>query len=162
LRPCQHRQGQRFKSAAGRIVSSGIDSLVFSVHGPDARTHDALTRAPGSFDQLKKGLANLRALGFSGICGNTTVVKKNMAALPRVAAFYIKRGIRNVEYIFVDPNYGGAKNCFRALVPRISAAAPHMRRALELGRRAGFPGWRARWCSTRMLLSKAHPGAWAR
>jgi MoaA/NifB/PqqE/SkfB family radical SAM enzyme len=132
-------------AAAKRIVASGIDSLIFSVHGPDARTHDALTRAPGSFAQLKKGLDNLRALGFSNICGNTTVVKFNMAALPRLAAFYIERGIRNVEYIFVDPNYGGAKNRFSELVPRISKAAPHMRHALELGRSAEFGGWKARY-----------------
>lgn len=132
-------------AAAEKIVASGIDALVFSVHGPDARTHDALTRAPGSFAQLKKGLKNLRALGFNRVSGNTTVVKQNMAALPELAGFYVKNGIRNVEYIFVDPNYGGAKNNFRALVPRISRAAPYIRRALALGRAAGMDQWKARY-----------------
>lgn len=131
--------------AARRIVSSGIDSLIFSVHGPDARTHDALTRVPGSFSQLVSGLGNLRALGFSSINGNTTVVKRNMAGLPRIAAFYARHGIRNVEYIFVDPNYGGAKNNFKKLVPRISEAAPFMRRALAVGRKAGLGQWKARY-----------------
>jgi MoaA/NifB/PqqE/SkfB family radical SAM enzyme len=132
-------------AAAKRIVAAGIDSLIFSVHGPDARTHDALTRAPGSFAQLKKGLANLKALGFNAINGNTTVVKRNMAALPRLADFYVRHGVRNVEYIFVDPNYGGAKNDFGELVPRISAAAPFMRRALAIGRRAGMDQWKVRY-----------------
>jgi len=132
-------------AAARRIVAAGIDSLIFSVHGPDARIHDALTRSPGSFAQLKKGLANLKALGFNAINGNTTVVKRNMAALPRLAEFYVRHGVRNVEYIFVDPNYGGAKNDFEKLVPRISAAAPHMRRALAIGRRAGMDQWKARY-----------------
>jgi len=132
-------------AAAKRIVASGIDALIFSVHGPDARVHDALTRAPGSFAQLEKGLANLKALGFKRVSGNTTVVKRNMAALPRLAEFYIKRGIRNVEFIFVDPNYGGAKNDFEALVPRISKAAPFMRRTLALGRSAGMDQWKARY-----------------
>jgi len=132
-------------AAAKKIAASGIDSLIFSVHGPDARTHDALTRAPGSFAQLKRGLANLRALGFSRIGGNTTVVKQNMAALPALARFYIRNGINNVEYIFVDPNYGGAKNNFKELVPRISAAAPHMRAALALGRAAGMDQWKVRY-----------------
>ncbi len=132
-------------AAARRIIRSGIDSLIFSVHGHDARTHDALTRAPGSFAQLKKGLKNLRALGFERISGNTTVVKRNMAGLPALAKFYIKNRIRNVEYIFVDPNYGGARNDFEGLVPRISKAAPHMRRALALGRAAGLDQWKARY-----------------
>lgn len=133
------------REAARRIVRSGIDSLVFSVHGPDARTHDALTRAPGSFAQLVKGMRNLRALGFKKISGNTTVVKQNMAALPRIAKFYVKNRVPNVEYIFVDPNYGGAKNDFKKLVPRISKAAPQMRRALALGRAAGYGEWKARY-----------------
>lgn len=132
-------------AAARRIVRSGIDALIFSVHGPDARIHDALTRAPGSFAQLKKGLKNLRALGFGRVSGNTTVVRQNMAALPALAKFYIKNRIRNVEYIFVDPNYGGAKNSFETLVPRISKAAPYMRRALALGRAAGLDQWKARY-----------------
>ena len=131
--------------AAKKIVAAGIDSLIFSVHGPDAKTHDALTRATGSFAQLKKGLANLRALGFMAINGNTTVVRQNMASLPRLAKFYAARGVRNVEYIFVDPNYGGAKNDFKRLVPRISEAAPYMRSALAIGRAAGMDQWKARY-----------------
>lgn len=132
-------------AAAKKAVAAGIDSIIFSVHGPDARVHDALTRAPGSFEQLGKGIGNLRALGFNRLGGNTTVVKKNMAALPALARFYIKNDINNVEYIFVDPNYGGAKNNFNALVPRISKAAPHMRRALALGRAAGMDQWKVRY-----------------
>ena len=132
-------------AAAKRIVASGIDSLIFSVHGPGARVHDALTRVPGSFAQLVKGLKNLKALGFEKISGNTTVVKQNLAALPELARFYAASGVRNVEYIFVDPNYGGAKRNFSALVPRISKAAPFMRRALAFGRRAGMDQWKARY-----------------
>ena len=132
-------------AAARKAVAAGIDSVIFSVHGPNARVHDALTLAPGSFEQLEKGIKNLRALGFNRLGGNTTVVKKNMAVLPALARFYIKNKISNVEYIFVDPNYGGAKNNFKALVPRISAAAPHMRAALALGRAAGMDQWKARY-----------------
>ncbi len=68
-----------------------------------------------------------------------------MSALPRLAAFYVRNKIRNVEYIFVDPNYGGAKNNFQVLVPRISKAAPFMRRALEIGLRSGMDQWKARY-----------------
>jgi molybdenum cofactor biosynthesis enzyme MoaA len=130
---------------AKRIVDSGIDSLIFSVHGPDALIHDGLTRAKGSFSQLKKGLENVKALGFKNLSGNTTVVKQNMAALPRLAEFYVRYGVRNVEFIFVDPNYGGARNNFRDLVPSISKAAPFMKRALVIGLGAGLDQWKARY-----------------
>lgn len=133
------------KEAARKIVRSGIDTLIFSVHGPGPRVHDALTRAPGSFAQLRRGLDNLEALGFGRVHGNTTVVKRNLSSLPAIARFYARRGIANVEYIFVDPNYGGAKNDFEGQVPRISRAAPRMREALAIGRAAGFPDWKVRY-----------------
>lgn len=132
-------------AAAKNIMSAGLDSVIFSIHGPTAKAHDALTASPGSFAQLMKGVANLRQLGFKRINGNTTVVKGNMRSLPALAALYVKLGIRNVEYIFVDPNYGGAKNNFEELVPRISAAAPYMKKALRVGRAAGFGQWKARY-----------------
>lgn len=131
--------------AARRIVDSGIDALIFSVHGHDARTHDRLTRVPGSFAQLEQGLRNLRSLGFADVNGNTTVTALNMAQLPRIAEFYARNRVRNVEYIFVDPNYGGARKHFRKLVPRISEAAPFMRAALAAGRRSGLGQWKARY-----------------
>lgn len=133
------------KSAARAVVRSGITGLIFSVHGPDARTHDGLTRAPGSFRELARGMANLRELGFNNINGNTTVVKQNMRKLPAIARFYEEKGVRNVEYIFVDPNYGGALNDFDSLVPRISAAAPWMKKALDIGNAAGLTEWKARY-----------------
>lgn len=130
---------------ARKIVESGIDALIFSVHGPAAAAHDALTRSPGSFRELCRGLENLEKLGFARINGNTTVVKSNMALLVDIAAFYAAHKVRNVEYIFVDPNCGGAFNNFMELVPRISQAAPHMRRALAAGRAGGFDQWKARY-----------------
>jgi len=132
-------------SMARAIVGAGIDALIFSIHGPSAAIHDALTASPGSFSELMKGLANLKKLGFKRVGGNTTVVKGNMRTLPAQAGLYVRLGIRNVEYIFVDPNYGGAKNDFFGLVPKISSAAPYMRKALGIGLAAGFDQWKARY-----------------
>lgn len=133
------------KAFAAAAVKAGLDSIIFSVHGPNPEIHDGLTCAPGSFAQLRKGLANLKALGFRRINGNTTVVRQNARHLPAIARFYVSQRIRNVEYIFVDPNYGGAREQFEELVPRISAAAPWMRRALDIGNAAGFDQWKVRY-----------------
>lgn len=132
-------------AAAKAVVDAGVFALIFSIHGPDAKVHDAMTMVPGSFGQLMKGLSNLKKLGFEYTCGNTTVVKGNMRALPALARLYVKLGIKRVEYIFVDPTHGGAKSNFGALVPRISAAAPYMREALRIGLKHGFTGWKARY-----------------
>ncbi|MDE2491977.1 MAG: radical SAM protein [Elusimicrobia bacterium] len=118
-------------------VAAGVTDVVFSIHGHDAALHDELTSAPGSFDELLKGVANVRAEGLERVFGNCTVVKRNMKVMPKIAELFLKLKIHHVEFIFVDPTYGGAYTNFRGLVPRISEAAPYMREALDVGRRGG-------------------------
>ena len=132
-------------TAARNIIKAGIDEIIFSIHGASAEAHDALTASPGSFDQLMKGISNLKKIGFRRISGNTTVVKENMRGLPDLAGLYVKLGVKNVEYIFVDPNQGGAKHNFEKLVPKISAAAPYIKKALRIGLAAGLDQWKARY-----------------
>ena len=132
-------------SAAKKIIDSGINGLIFSVHGHNSKTHDYLTRSKGSFNELIKGIENLKKLGFRRINGNTTVVKQNMRFLPRIAELYAKYKIRNVEYIFVDPTYGGAYDDFKKLVPKISKASVYMRKAIDIGLDNGYDQWKVRY-----------------
>ncbi len=122
---------------ARATVEAGVTDLVFSIHGPDAKLHDELTYVPGAFDELIQGVAHVRAAGLARIFGNCTVVKQNMKRLPEIAALFLKLAIHHVEFIFVDPTYGGAYTNFNGLVPRIADAAPYMRAALDVGRRGG-------------------------
>lgn len=126
---------------AKRMVDAGLTDVIFSIHGHEAGLHDRLTRSPGSFKQLRKGLENLRKLGFERIGSNTTIVKPNLPHLCKIGRLILRLGIKNSEFIFVDPNHGGAYERFDELVPRISRAAPAMRRLLDLGR-----GRSPHWC----------------
>ena len=139
--------GRRFayRDFAKAAADAGLTSVIFSIHGPTAALHDRLTAAPGSFAQARAGVANLRALGFSRVHANTTVVKRNYRALPALGKLYLAWGFRSVELIFVDPTYGGAHRDFSGCVPRISAAAPWMRRCLDVGRAAGRREWFVRY-----------------
>ena len=139
--------GRMFASPefAKATVAAGVTDLVFSIHGPDAKLHDELTYVPGAFDELIRGVANVRGAGLERIFGNCTVVKQNMKRLPEIAALFLKLGIHHVEFIFVDPTYGGAYTNFSGLVPRISEAAPYMREALDVGRRGGTRDFVARY-----------------
>ena len=130
---------------ARETVAAGVTDLVFSIHGHDAKLHDELTYAEGSFDDLLKGIANVRKEGLQRIFGNCTVIKQNMKELPKIAELFLRLGIHHVEFIFVDPTYGGAYTNFSGLVPRISEAAPYMRAALDVGRRGGTRDFVARY-----------------
>lgn len=130
---------------AKQTVAAGVTDLVFSIHGHDAKLHDDLTYAPGSFDDLLKGIENVRKEGLERIFGNCTVIKQNMKHLPDIARLFLRLDIHHVEFIFVDPTYGGAYTNFDGLVPRISEAAPFMREALDVGRAGGTRDFVARY-----------------
>lgn len=130
---------------AKETVAAGVTDLVFSIHGHNAKLHDDLTYAPGSFDDLLKGVENVRKEGLERIFGNCTVIKQNMKHLPDIAKLFLKLKIHHVEFIFVDPTYGGAYTNFDGLVPRISEAAAYMREALDIGRAGGTTDFVARY-----------------
>jgi len=120
---------------AKKLIEAGLNSVVFSIHGHNAKTHDFLTRSKGSFGQLMKGFNNVKKLlGVEAIGSNTTIVKQNYKSLPKIGKFIYGLGIRNAEFIFVDCNEGSAHNNFDEFVPRISEAVPFIRQCLDLGK----------------------------
>ena len=56
--------GRRFAYApfARSACEAGLNQAVLSIHGPNSRVHDSLTRSPGSFDQTLAGICNLSDL----------------------------------------------------------------------------------------------------
>lgn len=130
---------------AKKIVDAGLTDIVFSIHGHHDELHDSLTRVPGSFKQLTDGIENLKKLNFNKIGSNTTIIKQNFEELENIAKFILSLGIKNAEFIFVDPNEGAAKNNFGELVPKISDIIPKVKKCLEVGRKAKAPHWHVRY-----------------
>lgn len=130
---------------ARETVEAGVTDLVFSIHGHDAELHDRLTAAPGSFEELLKGISNVRKMGFKRVFANCTIVQQNVPHLPDIGRLFLDLKIHHVEFIFVDPTYGGGFMYFDSLVPKISEAAPYMRQTLDLGRKHGIRDWTVRY-----------------
>jgi MoaA/NifB/PqqE/SkfB family radical SAM enzyme len=139
-----------YKPIAEKLIDAGLNSVVFSIHGHRSEIHDYLTQVPGSFEQLKKGLLNLRRIikqkqiNFH-LGSNTTIVKQNYRYLPQIGKFILSHGIADSEFIFVDCNEGGAKRHFEELVPKISEAAPYIRKCLDLGKKTDVLHWDIRY-----------------
>jgi MoaA/NifB/PqqE/SkfB family radical SAM enzyme len=47
---------------AAKFVASGVNAFKIPLYGHTDTVHDAVTRAPGSFDQTMKGIANIQEL----------------------------------------------------------------------------------------------------
>lgn len=130
---------------AKKIIGAGLTDIIFSIHGHKAEIHDYLTRSQGSFSQLLKGLDNFRKLGFEKIGSNTTIVKDNYKYLPQIGGFLFEQGIRNSEFIFVDPSYGAAHDNFDEIVPKISKIVPYVKKCLDIGKKNKILHWHIRY-----------------
>lgn len=85
-----------------RLVDSGLNDILFSLHGPDAGIHDYLTRVPGSFDRLLTAIGNMVSLGLRAR-SNTVVTGLNYKRLDECARLLEKYGVRVVNLILFNP-----------------------------------------------------------
>lgn len=121
---------------AKRIISAGLSDVIFSIHGHNSQLHDYLTSVQGSFNQLLAGINNFKKLNFSGKMGtDTVIIKQTYKWLPKIGQFIYDLGFRNSEFIFVDPNQGAPFYNFHKFVPRISKAAPYIKKCLDIGKK---------------------------
>ncbi len=118
--------------ADGRFVKAllraGVTEVRFSVHGDRASVHDALTGTRGGFARILKGVANLRAAGFSCVSANTTVVRENAARLPKIGKLLKCLGMTKWNIIYVGERPGKMPH-----TPRVSEAAPAILECLRAG-----------------------------
>jgi MoaA/NifB/PqqE/SkfB family radical SAM enzyme len=124
----------QYKEFTRKLLSSSVDELIFSIHGHTAKLHDSLTCVPESFNQLIDGISNVKSMGFDKIGSNTTIVQQNYKHLPDIGQMIFDLGIRNSEFIFVDPNHGAPKRDFYEIVPKISDIEKYVHECLEIGK----------------------------
>ena len=120
------------REAFAREAMEHLDEALFSIHGPDAATHDALTRREGSFVQVTTALRRAIELkpGFRAAV-NTVLTRQNAARLPETLAFVESLGAGLIVISNTTPE-GAAEDAYaelalpledlRALVPKAVAA----------------------------------------
>ncbi|MBR9676979.1 radical SAM protein [Candidatus Woesearchaeota archaeon] len=116
---------------AKKVIDAGVNHIVFSIHGHTKELHNQLTQSPKSFEQLIKGITNLKKLGFTNIGSNTTIVKQNCDYLKRIGELIYNLGIKNAEFIFVDPTHGAPNHNFETLVPNYEDCSSQINKLLE-------------------------------
>jgi len=128
--------GRRFAYAPylERLVGSGLNHLVISIHGPSPRVHDGLTRTPKSFEQTCGCLANVQALRLRGVAIRfvtaTVLNRRNLPLLAEHLRFL--QGFAPDEMVLnVIQPVGGGERHFERLVPRATAVVEGVREAVE-------------------------------
>jgi MoaA/NifB/PqqE/SkfB family radical SAM enzyme len=114
---------------AARLVDSGINDFLFSLHGSTSRSHDSTTCLPGSFDLLLKAVGNLNKLKAKVRC-NSVVTGKTLDDIYARAKLFCDLGVKTVNFIMFNPIEQAASseedNFFR-----YSQAAPRLRSVID-------------------------------
>lgn len=115
-----------YEEFARKLVRSGLTSLLFSVHGPDARTHAAQVGVAEAFEQTLGGIRNCVRLARArsardriDLGMNITLTKGNYEKLPEVAELALSLGLPWLNVQFLTP-FGRAT---RWVAPDTQAAA---------------------------------------
>lgn len=117
-------------------VRAGVNQISPSLHGSTPELHDALTRAPGSFGQTRRGIEAARSRGLMVIT-NSVVTQQNLADLPALARLLVSLDVQQIQFAYVHPE-GTALREFDAVVPRFSVARPFLHEALDIVQAAGI------------------------
>jgi len=125
------------------LARAGLSSAQVSIEGPDAETHDSLTRRPGSFDLSLRGLRNLRAAGVKTHC-NTTVCRANAGRLEAIADLAASLHLERISMNLIIPAGTSAAEGAEALQVRYREIGPL---ALAAKARAEALGLEFHWYS---------------
>lgn len=113
-----------------KLIKSGLNDALFSLEGYNAKTHDYLTRVPGSFDKIIKAIKNVKKEGII-LRINSTVTKDNYKDLEKFAKLLIKLKPDSVNFIKFNP-WDVALNQAKDLFPRYSEMAPYLKKAIDI------------------------------
>ncbi len=112
-----------------KLADAGLDDALVSVHGPDAGTHDALTRRKGSFDEAVAAIGNALDCGLTGR-SNTVVTGNNYEAARDIAGLVASLGVDNANFIHFSP-LDDADMADDSMMPRYSDTSACMKRMID-------------------------------
>ena len=94
-----------YEAFAGKLVNSGLTTLLFSVHGPDARTHAQQVGVAEAFEQTVEGIRNCVRLAPAHVeMGmNVTVTKGNHEKLEAIAELALSLRLAWLNIQFLTP-----------------------------------------------------------
>jgi MoaA/NifB/PqqE/SkfB family radical SAM enzyme len=125
-----------------RCLDAGLQEITFSIHGANAKVHDALVGVPGAFDEEVEGLRLALADGRPIVNIDVCLNRGNIRRLPELLDRFIAMGVREFDLLHLIP-FGNAweRTNRDALVYDIDEAMPYIQAALAYSDRPDVHIW---------------------
>jgi MoaA/NifB/PqqE/SkfB family radical SAM enzyme len=114
-----------------RWIEAGATEINLSIKGGTAATHDRLTRTPGCFDLMVKGLAQWRSHGLPAE-GDILLYRSNVEELPATVRFFHERGVERFHLWMLSGAVQTGEDV-SAEVPRMTEVVARLAETLALG-----------------------------
>jgi MoaA/NifB/PqqE/SkfB family radical SAM enzyme len=113
-----------------RLKDSGLDEVLFSLHGSIEKIHDRLTNTPGSFNRISQALSYSAYEGIK-IRTNTVVNRLNFESLTDIASFV--KSFQPIQVNFITINdWCFAKHLVDKLMLRYSEMSSRLKESCDL------------------------------
>ncbi len=131
--------GRRFAyyEYCAALKEAGVTEMGPSMHGSTAAIHEGLTKAPGSFKEVVKGILNCKKLGMY-VLTNSVITSANYKDLPELARLLVYLKVDQFQFAFVHM-VGTAWKNREWLTPRKTDILPYLHKALDVGIKSGVP-----------------------
>jgi MoaA/NifB/PqqE/SkfB family radical SAM enzyme len=124
-----------------RALDAGLSEITFSIHGPNAKIHDALVGTRGAFDEEVQGLRHALADGRPIVNIDVCVNRGNVRHLPELLATFTAMGVREFDLLHVIPFGRAYTEGKETLFYDLEEARPYLLAAFEYSRRPGIHIW---------------------
>ncbi len=122
-----------------RCLAAGLDEVTLSLHGHTPALHDRLVGVPGAFAQSLLGLDQLLAAGLV-VSVDVVLTALNLPELPELIGFYLERGVREFDLLWLVPFGRAWQDRQRLFIPPDASLEP-LRRAMVTARDRGAVVW---------------------
>lgn len=124
-----------YKDFCIKTINAGATHFSPSVHGPNAKIHDFLTGADGSFEQTINGIKNLKKLN-QYVMINSVVTSVNYKYLPQTAKLLTRLDVDHFQFAFIHITGQADKNK-DWIVPKKSEIIKYVKKGLNIGIKDG-------------------------
>ena len=124
-----------------RSLDAGLSEITFSIHGPNAKIHDALVGTRGAFEEEVKGLRNALADGRPILNIDVCVNRGNVKHLEELLATFTAMGVREYDLLHVIPFGRAYTEGKETLFYDLEEARPHLLAAFAYSKRPGIHIW---------------------
>jgi MoaA/NifB/PqqE/SkfB family radical SAM enzyme len=135
--------GRMFKYPAflDTAADNGLDEITFSLHGHNAKLHDALVGTPGAFVEETAGLKAALASGRFIINIDIVINKMNIKHLPEMLETFIGWGVLEFDLLHVIPFGNAWTEARHHLFYDLEENLPYLQKAFAYARRPDIHIW---------------------